>query len=224
MRRLTWQCVVPLSLIAIVAIGLSGASRADDHPAADHGDAAHADDHNHAADGADHADGDTAHPAGEHGEHAAGDELHVDTSQPPIQPNRSMFELFVFSLAFFLLYVFLAKKLAWLPMIAGLDARESRVNRALADAEAARIGATRLLEDHQKQLDKVTEEVKEIISKARTEAEQEKARIIAQAETETTAMRDQAVADIHAAREQSLAGLDERIDSQIATATEHVLG
>lgn len=81
-----------------------------------------------------------------------------------------------------------------------------------------------MLADHKAHLDGVTEQVKEIIAKARSEAEQEKLRIVAEAEAEATAMRDRAIADIHAAREEALSGLDERIDAQVELASRHVLG
>jgi F-type H+-transporting ATPase subunit b len=151
--------------------------------------------------------------------HAEGE--HVDYNRPPLTPH---IPLLVWSLVVFGLFLLAARKLAWAPLIRGLDSREARVNRALAAAEQARIDAAKLLADHKAHLDRVTEEVKEIIAKARTDAEHEKLRIIAEAEAEATAMRDQAIADIHAAREQALSGLDERIDAQVELASRHVLG
>jgi F-type H+-transporting ATPase subunit b len=215
MRRLLWQRIVPLCLFAILATSIGIESRGDDEHDADHASAPHDDSAGHA---------DAGHNAAAHGDEHGDAGHHPDTSQPPIEPNRQMAELFVFSLVFFCLYLVVAKKFAWLPLIGGLDAREARVNRALAEAEAARMEATKLLADHQKHLDEVTEEVKAIIAKARTDAEQEKLRIVEEAEAETTAMRDRAIADIYAAREQALTGLDEQIESQVAAATEHVLG
>jgi F-type H+-transporting ATPase subunit b len=212
MFKIDWRSLLPLLLIASVATcGVTGV-RADDGAGiadvAEH--AGGAEDH-HAP--VDHAAGD-----GAHGEH------HPDTNRPPIFPDRAMGELFVFSLVFFCLFLVVARKYAWLPMVAGLDSREARVNQALADAEAARVAALKLLDEHQKHLDQVTEQVKEIVAEARGEAEREKARIIAEAEAETTALRDQAIADIYEAQRQSLQGLDERIDVQVATATGKILG
>lgn len=166
----------------------------------------------------DQAGGGNGGTADDHGESGHGS---VDYNKPPLEPH---IPLFIWSLVTFLVFLFLAKKLAWLPMIEGLNARESRVNRALAEAEAARIEALKLLEDHKAHLDEITEQVKEIIAQARTDAEQEKARIITEAEAETVAMRDAAIADIHEAREQALSGMDERIGNQVDMATRHVLG
>lgn len=146
---------------------------------------------------------------------------HVDYNRPPLTPH---IPLLIWSLVVFGLFLLAARKLAWVPLIQGLDSREARVNRALAEAEQARIDATKLLADHKAHLDRVTEEVQAIIAKARTDAEHEKLRIISEAEVEATALRDQAIADIHAAREEALAGLDERIDAQVELASRHVLG
>lgn len=202
---------VPLVVcLAMGADGVAVARAADDsHPATDAGDHVH-----------ENAEG-GEHPAGEdpHGTHADGHA--IDYNKPPLDVDP---RLLVWSLVVFLGFVFLAKKLAWLPLIEGLDSREARVNRALAEAEAARIQALKLLDEHQARMDQVTEEVKEIIARSRSEAESEKARIIAEAEQEATGMRDQAIADIHAAREQTLAGLDSQIDSQVEMAARHVLG
>jgi len=205
------------ALVAVTAMGVGGSAvvRADDAHAA-------ADDHDHG----DHAhggvDGEADHPAGEEPHETHGDDGHaVDYNKPPLEVDP---RLLVWSLVVFLGFVFLAKRMAWVPLIEGLDARESRVNRALADAEAARVQALALLDEHKARMDQVTEEVKEIIAKSRTEAEAEKTRVIAEAEQEATEMRDQAIADIQSAREEALSGVDGQIDSQVEMARKHVLG
>ncbi len=152
----------------------------------------------------------------EHGGH--GD---VDYNEVPLIFDL---KLFVWSLGLFLLFVFVARKVAWGPMIQGLDAREARVNRALHDAEAARVEAEKLLADHDARMERVQGEVKEIVAAARKEAEAEKARIIAEADTETAAFRDQAIAEIEAAHRQAAEDLNSQIGQQVAMATEHVLG
>jgi F-type H+-transporting ATPase subunit b len=175
------------------------------------------------------SEGDSAHPvAASHGpgdaHAAAADAHHPDTSMPPIVPNKAMGELFVFSLLFFWLFLYVAKRLAWRPLISGLDAREARVNRALHDAEAARVEAERLLAAHDARMAEVHEEVRGIVAAARKEAEAEKARIIAKADGDAAALRDRAIAEIEAARARALDDLHAQIDRQAAVATEHVLG
>jgi len=212
-----FRCLV-LAVCAAAYCGSAAPVRAQDAEHADaaqedHGDGAH--DHGDAATGAD------GHGDAVHGDAAHGDGEHVDYNFPPLIPQ---IPLLIWSLVVFGLFLVLAKKLAWVPLIQGLDSREARVNRALAEAEQARIAARQMLDDHKAHLDRVTDEVKEIIAKARGEAEQEKLRIVAEAEAEATAIRDRAIADIHAAREQAFSGLDERIDAQVDLASRHVLG
>ncbi|MGD9854038.1 MAG: ATP synthase F0 subunit B [Planctomycetaceae bacterium] len=132
--------------------------------------------------------------------------------------------LFFWSLGLFLLFLFVSRKVAWAPLIAGLDAREARVNRALHDAEAARVEAEKLLADHAARMDRVQEEVKGIVAAARKEAEAEKARIIAEADAAAAGMRDRAIAEIRQAHRLALDDLQSQIDRQADLATEHVLG
>lgn len=222
MRRFS-LLIALVGLLTALAVGVRPISvhADDDHTAGSH-EGEH--DYDHADGEADHHEeghGEGGHGEGDHGDDHGAGHGDVDYNRPPLNPEMP---LLIWSLVVFVGFLLLAKKMAWAPLIDGLNAREARVNQALADAEAARIEAQKLLADHQKHLDSVTEEVKEIVAKARTEAEQEKARIIAEAEAETTAMRDEAIADIHAAHEQALSEMDNQIDDQVAMATRHVLG
>lgn len=169
----------------------------DEHGEAGHGDAAHAEDH----------------AAADHGE-----------SQYDDVPLIFEPALAVWSLALFLVFLFVARKVAWVPLIAGLDAREARVNRALHDAEAARVEAEKLLAEHAARMEQVQEEVKGILAAARKDAEAEKARIIAEADAQAAAMRDQAIADIREAHRRALEDLEAQIERQAELATQHVLG
>ena len=137
--------------------------------------------------------------------------------------NAYVLWLLALSLVTFLLYVFLAKRFAWLPLIEGLDARESRVNRALAGAEQARVEAEKLLSDHRTRMSAVTEEVRGIVAAARAAAEKEKARIIAEADREAAALRDGALAEIESARQAAMADLDAQVDGQANATIDHLM-
>ncbi len=220
MRPLNPRTFALMWLAAVAAMSLFGgacASAEEGHaPQAAASEAVHAGEASagdaHAAAGENHH-GEAGHGGGGHGD--------VDYNAVPL-----IFEpkLFVWSLGLFLLFVFVARKVAWSPLIQGLDAREARVNRALHDAEAARVEAEKLLADHDARMDQVQDEVREIVAAARREAEAEKARIIAEADAEAAALRDQAIADIEAAHRQAAEDLNSRIGEQVAMATEHVLG
>lgn len=150
--------------------------------------------------------------------HAAG-ESHE--KRPVIEWHR---DLAVWSLITFVVYILVLKKAAWGPLIQGLDARESRMKQQIADAEAARVKAEQMLAEHAKRLDKVQDEVKEILAEARRDAEHTKQDIVAAANKEAEATRKRAVEDIEHARDLAMKELFDFVSSNVIGATEHVLG
>lgn len=216
-----WHICILMVLFSLgVPARACNAEESHAHETEDHAAASGGEDHGHGE--TDHeAHGEAGHEEGEaalhDGEH---DSFHIDTSAPPLMPDL---RLLIFSLVTFLLYVFLAKRFAWLPLIEGLDARESRVNRALAGAEQARVEAEKLLSDHRTRMSAVTEEVRGIVAAARAAAEKEKARIIAEADREAAALRDGALAEIESARQAAMADLDAQVDGQANATIDHLM-
>jgi F-type H+-transporting ATPase subunit b len=143
-----------------------------------------------------------------------------DYNQPPLALEP---QLLIWSLVLFVLFVLAAKRLAWQPLIAGLNAREERVTRALAEARAARAQAEQLLREHEQRIGAATEEVRAIVGGARREAEQSKVEIIAAAEHEAEQIRDRALAEIAAAREQLLSELSTTVDQYAETTSGRLL-
>jgi F-type H+-transporting ATPase subunit b len=206
------------SLTACVAFGLFGsivgpvcAQPEHEHPLA----AQHTAEGDHHAGGAEHS----ATEGDAHGGHGG-----VNYDEPPINPDRAMLQLFLFSLALFVGFVFLARQIAWKPLIQALDAREQRIIQAKRDAEAARAEAAKLLEQHAARLSEVRDEVQRIVATSRREAEEEKARIVAEGELQASTMLEGALADIRQARDEAMSRLQESIEQQIDLATEHVVG
>ena len=158
------------------------------------------------------AGADDAEHHGDDGSHAAGVPLDFKA------------DLALWSLIVFLLFVFILKKFAWKPLAEGLDAREQRVRSDIDAAEAARVKAEEMLATHETKLAGVQEEVKEILAEARRDAEHTKNEIMAVAQTEAEATRDRALGDIERARDQALKDLFDQVSTQVAAATEHVLG
>lgn len=156
---------------------------------------------------------------------AAADHGDVDYNKPPLPGFApGLGTLFVFSLGLFVAFVFGARMLVWTPLIQALDQREARVNRAYADAEAAKAEAERLMAQHEARMAQVHEEVQAIVTQARKEGEREKARIIAEAEAQARAVRDRAIEEIRQAREAALAELERSLDGPVAQAVAHVVG
>src|SRR5262249_38588247 len=132
--------------------------------------------------------------------------------------------LATWSLVTFLVFLFVLRKYAWGPLIEGLNKRETGVLDNIAGAEAARIKAEKLLAEHAAKLDKVQDEVREIVAEARRDAEHTKAEIIATAQKEADATRVRAVQDIQRARDQALDELFLHMGRCVREASETVIG
>ena len=76
---------------------------------------------------------------------------------PLVQPDPG---LFFWTIAVFLVLLFLLKRYAWGPLLAALDERQAGIRKSLDDADRAR-----------KELEQVREEAEAIIGKARAEAD-----------------------------------------------------
>jgi F-type H+-transporting ATPase subunit b len=121
-------------------------------------------------------------------------------------------------------FLVVLKKFAWCPLIEGLDKRESGVLDNIAAAEASRLKAEKMLAEHAARLDKVQDEVREIVAEARRDAEYTKNDIIATAQKEAEATRQRAVQDIERARDQAMDELFAHMTRTVSEATEQVLG
>src|SRR5262249_54714150 len=89
----------------------------------------------------------------------------------PMTATRDDADLALWSLITFLIFLAVLKKYAWGPLIEGLDKRETSVLDNIAAAEAARVKAEKMLAEHAAKLEKVQDEVREIIAEARRDAE-----------------------------------------------------
>jgi F-type H+-transporting ATPase subunit b len=200
-----------LIVIVLALAAGAAASRADDPKG--HGHAASAaEPHEHGPAEAGAQGGAASHGAG-HGED--------DYSQPPLKFQPA---LFAFTLLAFLVLLFAGRKLAWDPLIAGLDSRERRINQAYQSAKEARAQVEHLIREYDARIAGTYDEVKGIVAAARQEADKAKADIIATAEAEARTLQEQTIADILRAKDQALADLSAAVERHTDTATEHVLG
>ncbi len=133
-------------------------------------------------------------------------------------------DLAMWSVVVFVLFVLLLRGTAWGPLIKGLDARESKIREDIADAEASRVKAERVLAEHTEKVEKAQEEIRELMSKAREDAERLKDEILSEARSEAESLRERAVDDVDRARDQALKELFDVVSTQVVGATEHILG
>ena len=151
---------------------------------------------------------------------ADGHEVH-GSGEVPLDFRR---DLALWSVVVFVVFMFVLRKFAWGPLSAGLEQREEGIRKNIADAEQARVKAERMLAEHAAKLDKVQEEVRAILAEARRDAEHTKQDIMNEAQREAEATKDRAIGEINRARDTALKELFDVMGSQVASATEHVLG
>lgn len=172
------------------------------------------------ADGAaasEHAD---AHADGAQGA-AHGDDHGAAHNGPPLEFTR---DLALWSFVVFVGFLFVLKKAAWGPMIAGLDKREAGIRSAIAQAEDNQRKSKALLAEYEQKLKAAEETVQAMVAEAKRDAERTSQDIIATAQKEVSALRDRAREEINQAKDAALAEVFTSVQSQVIRATEHVLG
>ena len=140
------------------------------------------------------------------------------------EPKNWRYDLSVYSFVVFLLLLVVLTKFAWGPITQALDEREESIRKSIEDAEAARVRSEEILAEHARKLEAVQDEVREIIAEARRDAEHTKSEIIAAAQGEAEATRNRALEEIDRAKDHALSEIFGMLSSQVAEATEHVLG
>jgi F-type H+-transporting ATPase subunit b len=139
-------------------------------------------------------------------------------------PMQLKADLAFWSLVTFVIFIALLGRFAWKPLIAALDKRESRIRDDISAAENARIKAEQMLAEHAQTLSKVQDEVRALLAEGRRDAERAKQEIIGEAQKEAEASKQRALHEIGRARDAALKDLFDVMATQVAHATEHVLG
>ncbi len=119
--------------------------------------------------------------------------------------------IFWTALTFVLLLVIL-RKLAWGPLLAMLDERETKIRESLEKADAAQKETEQALARNQEMVEQAKKEAQELLSKSRKAAEASKEEIVQKAHAEATKMIDKAKKEIDGEREKAV----EEIRSQTA--------
>lgn len=132
-------------------------------------------------------------------------------------------QLVLFSVITFGLFLFVLKKVAWGPIVEGLDNREAKYRTMVEDAEADRDKALALLSQYEAKLKTAQAKVDEIIAEARRDAERTRTDILAVAQKEAETTLDRALTEIDRAKDQALAALFVHVRKNVVTATEKIL-
>jgi F-type H+-transporting ATPase subunit b len=166
-------------------------------------EAAHAEAHSPAGTPASPAAPETAHegttPHGGHGEHGGSEE----TPGLIATPNQGLITAVTTLIVFCALLAILGK-FAWGPIASGLQAREDKIRKDIADAEAARKRAEETLGQYNQQLATAERQVRDILAKAGADAEKIATSMKMQAQQEAEEIKERATRDIENARKQAL--------------------
>ena len=119
--------------------------------------------------------------------------------------RQAVWKLIIFVVLLAILY-----PTAWKNVLGGLKAREQRIRKDIADAEAARTKAEATLREYNAQLAAAEAKVRDMIGAAVVQGERVAADIRARAVAEADESRQRAVRDIETARKQALAEIYER--------------
>ncbi|HVV99512.1 MAG TPA: F0F1 ATP synthase subunit B [Planctomycetaceae bacterium] len=153
-----------------------------------------------------------------------GKQVKLTVKGHPSSPITWQTDLALWSLIVFVIFVAVLKKFAWQPLIMGLDRRESKIRHDIEAADAARIKSEQMLAEHATRMEKVQDEIREILAEARRDAEHTKQEILAAAQKESDESRKRAVEEIELVRNKALEDLFSHMANTVAQATEHVLG
>jgi F-type H+-transporting ATPase subunit b len=157
----------------------------------------------------------------EGGEFTGGDNNAHEAKGVPLDFKR---DLAFWSGVTFVIFLFVLARFAWKPLIAALDQREGKVRGDISAAESARIKAEQMLAEHSKRMAQVQEEIRGLLAEARKDGESLKQEIVGAAQKEAQSARERAVQEISRARDSALKDLFEVMATEVAHATQHVLG
>jgi len=107
--------------------------------------------------------------------------------------------LIVFGAAFFIL-----SRTAWPKIVSGLQEREEKIRRDIAEAEKSRKQAEKALSEYEQALADARAEAGKILDQARQDQQRLAAELKSKTEAELNAMRDSAKRDIEAAKKQAV--------------------
>jgi F-type H+-transporting ATPase subunit b len=111
----------------------------------------------------------------------------------------------------FIFLFILLSKIAWKPLLAMVEKRETTISDALKKAEEAQAETQKILEEQQKKLESAHSEIQEMMKENKSLAEKMKTEIIDKAKNEALKLHDRAVADIERETDAALLELKKQV-------------
>ena len=167
--------------------------------------------------------GDAAKAADPHAEAGEGPHGHA---KPPLLPDPTSSETWwqaLWVVIIFLVMLAILYPTAWKNVLAGLKARESKIRKDIADAEAASSKAQATLKEYSAKLAAAEASAREIISKAMADAEAAGAQIKARNQAEAEELKEKAIKDIEAAKNTALREIYDQTAELATSVAEKIL-
>jgi F-type H+-transporting ATPase subunit b len=146
---------------------------------------------------------------------------------PPEVGNNSLLDvnpgLIVWTLVTFIILVFILKKMAWKPILAALDQRETAIKDALEKAEQAKVEAQKVLDQNQANLNKAEEEGRKIVEQSRTYAEKLKQQMLQESRDQSKHLLEEAALEIERRKDAAFNDLKNQIAEIAVQAAEKIL-
>ena len=123
----------------------------------------------------------------------------------------------------FLILLFILKKVAWKPILAALNERETAIKDSLEKAEKAKEEAQRVLQENQASLQKAEEESKKIIEQSREYAAKLKDQMLRESKEQAHKIIEDASAQIEQKKEAAFNELKTKVSEIAVNAAEKIL-
>lgn len=127
------------------------------------------------------------------------------------------------TLIVFIVLVAVLGKYAWGPIARGLQDREDKIRKDIADAEAARARAEQTLKEYAARLASAEGQIRDMLAKAQTDAEGVAAGIKVKAQQEAEEIKERATKEIDASKNAALAELHEHTATLATSVAEKIL-
>jgi F-type H+-transporting ATPase subunit b len=147
--------------------------------------------------------------------------LLADASEPGILDIDFRSDIWI--LIIFTLLVVILYKTAWKNVLAGLKARESRIRKDIADAEATRKKAEQLLVEYNAKIADAEQRVRDILVQAGTDAEKIATNIRMKSQQDAEEAKERATKEIESAKRAALAEIYEQTAVLATSVTEKII-
>jgi F-type H+-transporting ATPase subunit b len=159
----------------------------------------------------------------EHGAAGAHGEGHKTYELLPDPNDSQTWYSALWVLIIFIVLLAILYPTAWKNVLAGLKAREERIRKDIAEAEAARVRAESTLKEYNTQLAAAESRVRDMLAKATADGETIANGIRTRAQQEAEDTKNRALRDIEAARGQAVAELHEQAAVLATSVAEKIL-